>query len=131
MSQVVLANQMLGKTFADTLEAPGLVIGSTTYTKAELVDKLGVGNFTAAARLTTLLKRLKVRTPKQLLNMPPTSLARVIGVGHAQLYVAMCILEHNKLSVERWWGWKKDPVKFSTHKDRALRRAKKRGGHAV
>jgi hypothetical protein len=118
--------KVIGKSFADKVD--GEVFKVTIewfYTRREMVEQLGCANFIAAAKLSKVLKRLKISTPKALWDMNPIDLARAKGVGEASIFVAMCILEANKFDVEKWWGWNDNVVKFSTFKSHAIARARK------
>lgn len=119
----------IGKTFADSLDETIFEVGELSYSRREMVEYLGCANFHAAALLQAVLKRLKIKTAKDLYDLDPLSLARAKGIGATSVFVAMCILDANKYDVEKWWGWKQGAsvVKFSTFKSHALRRAKKRG----
>lgn len=118
---------VFGSPFVRHLSAPLLVIGSHRYSRHDLVNDLGTGNFTAAARLGRVLKRLHIKSPAQLNDLTPESLARVVGVGVATLYVAMCVLEAEGYSIARWYGWRKhEGVTFETHKRRAFLRSTRR-----
>lgn len=119
--------KIIGKGFADHLEEGVINLGyKFFYTRREMVEKLGCANFIAASKLNAVLKRLKIETPAQLFKLDPYSLARVKGVGASTLFVALCILDANKFSVEEWWGWHDNENKFSSFKANAIRRAKRR-----
>lgn len=117
---------IIGKTFADHLDAVILQAGELEYSRREMVETLGCANFIAAARLEKVLRKLKIDTAKDLWNLDPMSLARSRGIGEASLFVAMCILDANDYDVKQWWGWNDNVVKFSTFKSQAMSRAKKR-----
>lgn len=118
----------IGKTFADSLDVTIFEVGELAYSRREMVEQLGCANFHAAVLLQGVLRRLKVKTAKDLYDMDPLSLARAKGIGATCIFVAMCILDANKFNVEKWWGWNQEKVvKFSTFKAKSLRRAKKRG----
>jgi hypothetical protein len=122
----------IGKTFADKVDDLVLNVSSElSFTRREMVEDLGCANFIAAARLEKILKKLKIHTVKQLWDANPIDLLRARGIGEASMYVAMCILDTRKYSVEEWWGWGGNLVKFSTFKHHAARRASKRGKQEV
>ena len=117
----------LGTTILTSLQDVRLTIGATTYTRQEMIDTLGCGNFAAASHLTAVLKRLGVTTIAALYKLDPGSLARQRLVGITTLYVAMCVLDSEGYDIAKWWGWHQEKVvKFSTYKHRLLQRAKKR-----
>lgn len=121
---------VLGKTFADSLDETVVNSGYLVFTKREMIENLGCANFAAASRLDSVLKKLKIKTAKQLQQTDPFSLLRTTGVGLTTMYVAMCILDYAGVDVEKWWGWKQEKqqgviLKFSSYKHKASRRALK------
>jgi len=122
----------IGKTFADKLDSGGIFVSENlAYTRREMVEILGCANFGAASRLEKILKRLKIDTPDKLWQSNPIDLLRAKGLGETCIFVAMCILDAHGYSVEEWWGWGGNVVKFSTFKHHAARRASKRGKQEV
>ncbi len=118
---------VFGSSFVNRLAEPFLTIGRHSYSRRDLVEDLGTGNFTAAARLGRVLKRLRVTSPAKLHELTPESLAAVVGVGVTTLYVAMCVLEAEGYSVTSWYGWReRGGVTFGTHKRRAFQRGSRR-----
>lgn len=117
----------IGKTFADKLDETIIdVSDEISYTRREMVEKLGCANFLAAYRLQKVLKRLKIMTASQLHRTDPFSLVRTKGIGEAAMFVAMCILDLHGYDVIKWWRWKEsNVVKFSTFKHQAMNRARK------
>lgn len=104
------------------LDEPVLKLGEHRYSRHDLVNVLGTGNFTAAARLGRVLKRLGITSPAQLNKLPPADLAAVVGIGVTSLYVAMCLLDAEGYSIDRWYGWNEDDgVTFTTLKQRVFR----------
>lgn len=120
--------KVIGKTFADKLDTVVFVLGKEEFTHRQMVEDIGCANFIAAARLSKVLKRLKIETPAQLYKTDPFSLARAKGIGETALFVAMCILDKHRYDVMKWWEYKQEDnvVKFSTFKHHALRRASRR-----
>lgn len=111
----------LGKTFADRVDDVILdVSDELRYTRREMIDFIGNANFSAAARLNKALKKLKVKTIKQLFEVDPFSLFRMKGVGDTTVFVVMCILDAHKYNVMEWWAWKD-----ADQKKAAIARAKK------
>lgn len=111
----------IGKTFADKLDEIVIDISPTlSFSRREMVDKLGCANFIAAARLQKVLKRLKILTPGQLFRFDPFSLYRTRGIGDAAVFVAMCILEAFGYDVMMWWNVE------GKEKQKAIRRTSKR-----
>lgn len=122
----------IGKTFADSLDHFAINVSSNlSYTKREMIELVGCANYNAAARLEKVLKRLKVKSPEDIWKLNPIDLLRIKGIGETSMYVAMCILDINGYSVEEWWGWNGNVIKFSTFKHHAARRALKRGKQEV
>jgi predicted flap endonuclease-1-like 5' DNA nuclease len=85
----------LGKTFIDRLtQDVVLSVGSSTYSRDDLVREVHVGNFWAAKRLGHALKELGITTPAQLASLAPEDLARMEGVGETTVYVLLCLQDH-------------------------------------
>lgn len=118
--------QVIGKGFADKLDEMVFMSGDMGYTRREMVEEIGCANFIAAARLSKVLRRLRVNNPKELYKLDPFSLARSKGIGEAALFVAMCILDANKFDVVKWWGFTGTTAKFSTYKHHAITQSRKR-----
>jgi hypothetical protein len=116
--------KIVGKTFADELDKPVFKAYNWEITKRRMVDDIGCGNFIAAARLSKVLRRLKVSTPSQLFKLDPASLARVRGIGESSIFVALCILDFAQYNIEEWWDTER---KFRTVK---ITKASK-NGHEV
>lgn len=121
---------VLGKTFADSLDEIVIKSGFLVFTKRQLIEDLGCGNFAAAKRLNKVLHKLKIGTAKELRYTDPFSLLRTTGVGLTTMYVAMCILDFAGVDVQKWWGWKQEKsggvvLKFSSYKHKAAARALK------
>ena len=123
------ATKNLDAGFAVNLVVKCIDLPNGPWSRLSLVEDLGIGNFTAAMRLSRTLKKLNIRTASQLFRTDPCSLARIRGVGMAQLFVAMAILDHAGISVAEWWGWDGDrPVRtFTTYKHNLVYRTKKQG----
>lgn len=119
--------KIIGKGFADSIDAPIFQVHDWRYTRRQMVEVLGCANFIAAARLCKVLKRLKIESAAQLNRLDPYSLARTKGIGASSIFVAMCILDAAGYDVMKWWDYKQDNVvKFSTFKHKAMVRASKR-----
>lgn len=118
--------QVIGKGFADKLDEMVFMSGDMGYTRREMVEEIGCANFIAAARLSKVLRRLRVNSPRELYKLDPFSLARSKGIGEAALFVAMCILDANKFDVVKWWGFTGTTAKFSTYKHHAITQSRKR-----
>jgi hypothetical protein len=117
---------VIGKGFADSLDAPIFQVNEWRYTRRQMVELLDCANFIAAARLAKVLKRLKIESAAQLNKMDPYSLARTRGIGNACIFVAMCILDAGGYDVLKWWNYKDNVVKFQTFKHKAIQRASRR-----
>lgn len=117
---------VLSKGFADKLDETIFSVGNTEYSRRMMVEELGCANFIAAAKLTKVLKRLKIVSVKGIWDVNPVDLARSKGIGEASIFVVMCLLDAHKFDVEKWWGWNDNVVRFSTFKKNAISRAKKR-----
>lgn len=89
----------LGKTFIDRLTQDViLTVGSSTYSRDDLVREIHVGNFWAATRLGNVLKDLGITTPNQLAALAPEDLAAIEGVGETTVYVLLCLQDHLKVT---------------------------------
>lgn len=93
----------LGKTFADSLDAPFVVFFRRTWTRRNVVDNLNLANMLAVVRLARVLERLRIQTPAQLASVDPMSLYRVKGVGSTQVFVAMSLLACFGYDPLSWW----------------------------
>ena len=117
---------VLSRSFADKLDEIIFSVGNTEYSRRKMVEELGCANFIAAAKLTKVLRRLKISSVKGIWDVDPVDLARAKGIGEASIFVVMCLLDAHKFDVEKWWGWNNNSVKFSTFKNNAISRAKRR-----
>lgn len=128
MIDLTTVEKTIGKTFADKLDEIAFNPSQDlTFTKREMITKLGCANFLAAYRLEKVLKRLKIFTAGKLFRTDPMSLARARGIGETAIYVAMCILAYKEYDVSEWWGWKEtNNLKFNAFKQKAIKRARKR-----
>jgi hypothetical protein len=123
-----IVEKVISKGFADKLDETIIDVSrDISFTRREMVEDLGCANFLAAYRLQRVLKRLKITTFRQLFDTDPFSLARAKGIGEAAIFVAMCMLDNAQYSVEEWWQWDGNNVKFSAFKAQAIRKANKRG----
>jgi hypothetical protein len=123
-----IVESTIGKGMADNLDEV-IMNGSPmlSFTRREMVEKLGCANFIAAAELGKILKKLKITTAAELHKTDPFSLARIKRVGPAKMLVIMCILDTFGYDVVKWWGWKDtNTLKFLTFKAQAMKRASKR-----
>lgn len=118
----------IGKTFADHLDREVLSVGPIKISAHTLVNEVGCANVVAAHGLSTTLRRLRIKSIKELADIDPASLYRVQGCGHTQVYVAMCLLEHHGVDVSSWWGWN---VKGSAVQRNARQRKTKRGAQPL
>lgn len=120
--------ETLSKTFADGLDKLVIdVSNDISFTKRQMIEDLDCGNFLAGVRLSKALKKLGIRTIKQLFNIDPSSLLRIKGIGETAVYVAMCMLDKRGFNVEVWWGWKQgdNVVKFSAYQRQVKIRARR------
>jgi len=108
----------LGKSFADTLDGPFVNLLGRDWTRREIVEELRLANMTAVRRLENNLKRLKVTTASRLAEIDPFSLYRMRGIGDAQLFVAMSLLDAHGYDPVNWWDAfdEKSHVKAKRHK---------------
>jgi hypothetical protein len=93
----------LGKTFADTLDSHFVTLLGRDWTRREVVEELRLANMTAVRRLENNLKKLKVTTAERLAEIDPFSLFRMKGIGDAQLFVAMSLLDAYGYDPISWW----------------------------
>lgn len=106
----------LGKTFADTLDAPFVTLLDVQMSRREVVDNLQLANMIAVRRLENTLKKLKIFTAKQLSEVDPMSLYRKRGVGSTQLFVAMSLLDFHGYDCISWWDNFDHKPKGAAHK---------------
>lgn len=126
-------DRLMDKAFLDRLNEGVLTIGTTTLNAREFIGQVGVPNLVAARKLTKVLKELNIKTIKELFNLGAIPLLRVKGVGNAQMWVAMHLLDSHAYDVLKWWGWTnvQPPPKFSTYRHHARERVKKEGSHEL
>lgn len=75
------------------------------FTRQYAITQLQCANWIAIGKLAKLLKRLKIKTARQLFAYGPERLINTENIGHTTLYVAMCLLDHHGYDVADWWGW--------------------------
>ena len=123
----------MDKAFLDRLNEGVLTIGTTTMNAREFIGQVGVPNLVAARKLTKVLKELGITSVKQLRALGAIPLLRVKGVGNAQMWVAMHLLDSHNYDVLEWWGWNdvQPPPKFSTYRHQAREKAQKEGKHEL
>ena len=127
-TKVAAATTKLDKSLIDRLTSRHIELLGHGFSRQTLVEDLKIATPLAAARLAVTLKKMQIRTPHQLFKMPPLDLASKRGVGMAQLYVAMVLLDDAGYSVADWWGWDTaSPRTFGTYRRRAIHRRKARG----
>lgn len=125
MLSTTKVGKLIGKDVVNRLDELLIDTGSLQISKNDLVRVYGSGNWRAARNVGRALKRLGLKTPKDIYRMDPFSFARISRFGSDSFFVLMCILDHHGFGVEKWWGWKADDtvVKFSTFRHRAITRA--------
>jgi hypothetical protein len=84
------------------------VSGELRFTRKEAIEELKCANWIALAKLAKMLRRLKIKTARQLFLADPKDLIDTKGIGVTTLYVAMCVLDHHGYRVAEWWGWEKE-----------------------
>ena len=92
-------------------EEPVLVMGSTSFTRQELIDQLENHHVVAAARLTVISRKLGVTSTRQILAVPMTDCARIQGIGEASLRIIIDLLLWNATSAKEIDAWVKDALK--------------------
>lgn len=95
---------VFGKTWVDAQTEPLLRIGKRTWTRYELVSKVGVGNYRAITILMDALQQLNVKTIKDLWELSPVALAAIKGVGTTTLFVTMSLLDSEEFNVKEWYS---------------------------
>jgi hypothetical protein len=115
----------LGATFVSKQKEIVLRVGTKQWTRMELVQHIGVGNMAAAAKLSSVLRKIKVTTLEQLYAIDPRDFALIPKLGETTIFVAMAVLKAEGFNVNRWVeqvvGAKKRLVTFRTLKMRSRR----------
>jgi len=128
-SHVDIAGAVFGSTLRNYLQETLFELDGVAITRDDLVSRFGVGHFIAARKLGDAMRRLKIKTTRDLYRIDPLSLIRNRGIGERTLFVAMCILDEAGQSPIEWWNQNFD-TKFATasHAARAkkIRRTKAR-----
>ena len=69
-----------------------LTLGTLTWTRREMIDVLGCGNFIAAKRLTSACKEYDIRNLHDLDQVGLHGLLRIVGIGERSAWVAACLM---------------------------------------
>ena len=72
------------------------------YTRREMIDVLGCGNFIAAKRLSLACKQFNILTLSDLDRVGLHGLLRIDGVGERAAWVAACLLDKARYDVMAW-----------------------------
>jgi len=92
-----------GKAFLARLDEVVLTIGSTEFTRREVVEKLRCANMVAAARLSWAVERFKPKSAVELARrVDVVDLFSIKGVGVTTVYVWMCVLDAIGKDPEVW-----------------------------
>ena len=95
--------KFLGKHFVTRQDAPILRIGGREWSRTELVQVIGVGNFAAAGALTTVCRKAGIKSVEELYAVDPRELASVKGFGETKVFVAMAVLQAEGFDARGWW----------------------------
>lgn len=104
MLNYTVLHATVGKGMADKQEEICFQLGGNTYSKRIFLEDIGVANWVAIAKLSKVLRRLKITTPEGLFKLDPYSLHRAKGIGDTALFVAMHILHYHGYKPMEWWG---------------------------
>lgn len=104
MLNYTILHATVGKGLADKQEEICFQLGNNQYTKRIFLEEIGVANWVAIAKLSKVLRRLKITTPEALFKFDPYSLYRAKGIGDTALMVAMHILHYHGFKPMEWWG---------------------------
>ena len=119
--------RFLGKTFVTRLSEVALQIGKDKWSRHQLADELGVGNYRAAALVTRALRKLQVKDIKEVFSWDPMALADVHQLGETGMYVLLRALEARGFNPQAWYHAKSSElVTFRTLKLRRQRERKPR-----
>lgn len=104
--------------------------GELQFTREDL-RMMGCSRFIGASMLNNrVLKKLGIKTLKQLFNTSPLDIARMPGIGEAVIHNVLAILAAHDFNIKQWWA--SSGVKYSTLHHKAVeaskRRERKRGG---
>lgn len=122
-------SKFLGANFTNRQAEIVLRIGGKQWTRTQLVQQIGIGNMSAAARLTTVLRKSGVNSIDKLYTIDPRELALVRGLGETVIFVAMAVLASEGFDVKVWYGrsegLRKRVVTFRTMKIHRGRRGRR------
>mgnify|MGYP001558961427 CR=1 FL=1 len=122
--------KFLGTSFVNKQNEIVLRVGSRQWTRMQLVQSVGVGNLSAAARLSTVLRKTRVDSMEKLYSVDPRDFALIPKLGETTVFVAMAVLASEGFSVERWISQiaseKKKVVTFRSLKLSVKRKTRRR-----
>lgn len=125
MLDPVAHERFLGKSFVTRFNEVALQIGKDKWTRHQLADELGVGNYRAAALVTRALRKLQVKSLEEVFSWDPIDLAHVHQLGETGMWVLLRALESKGHNPKAWYGANsKDLVTFRTMKIRRLKAKK-------
>lgn len=119
--------KFLGSSFINRQDEIILRIGTTAWTRTELVQKIGIAHMAAAARLSTTLRKAKVTSLEQLYALDPRELALTRGLGETTVFVVMAILHTEGFNASQWYEGAFNALK-RVQTFRTLKLHGKRGG---
>jgi hypothetical protein len=117
--------RFLGKTFVTRLSEVALQIGQDTWTRHELANDLGCGNYRAAALVTRAMRRLKVRSVQEVFTFDPIDLAGIHNLGETGMWVLLRALEARGYNTLAWYGATKKDHDLVTFRTLKIRRKKR------
>lgn len=94
--------QFLGTSFVNRQNEIVLRVGAHEWTRMQLVQTIGVGNMSAAAKLSSILRRIKVNSLEKLYAVDPRDFALIPRLGETTIFVAMAVLQANGFNVNHW-----------------------------
>lgn len=100
--QAAQHQQFLGKSFVNKQNEIVLRIGGRQWTRTQLVQIIGVGNFAAAGKLSTVLRKKNISTVEGLYRIDPRDFALIPHLGETTVFVAMAILKAEGFDVTHW-----------------------------
>lgn len=122
--------RFLGKTFVTRLSETALQIGSDAWSRHELANDLGCGNYRAASLVTRAMRKLKVRSIEEVFTYDPIDLAGIHQLGETGMWVLLRALEAKGFNTLAWYGANRKDTELVTFRTLKVRRAKrKRNSH--
>jgi hypothetical protein len=97
-------DKLFGRAFIPSTHGVVIELGDLHITRKQLVDNFDSASYRAAANLTKIFKKYKIRTPQQIAGHGIRWWFNVGGVGTESFWILMNILNAHGFDPERWVG---------------------------